>query len=130
MEKEKSDHGGRTTGPDWSDLTPECLINILSRLTLEDRWRGAMLVCKPWLQANREPCLNSVFDLQSHFDSTTESPLWWDTGFEYKIDNMLKSVVLQADGSLTEIQISHCSDRSLILVAQRYVIFYIDLKLL
>lgn len=111
------------TRSDWSELTHECLVNILSRLTFEERWRGAMMVCQSWLYANKEPCLNSVFDLQSHFDSVTESPRWWDPRFEYKIDNMLRSVVIWADGCLTHIRASHCSDRSLNLVAQRYINF-------
>ncbi|KAL8145263.1 F-box protein SKIP1 [Apium graveolens] len=107
------------TRSDWSELTHECLVNILTRLTFEDRWKGTMLVCKSWLYANKEPCLNSVFDLQSNFDSVTESPRWWDPGFENKIDNMLRSVVGWADGCVAQIRASHCSDRALNLVAQR-----------
>lgn len=121
---DKGGGAGTESGPDWSELTHECLVNIFSRLSFDERWRGAMLVCKSWLYANKEPCLNSVFDLQSHFDSVTESPRWWDPGFEYKIDNMLRSVVVWADGSLTHIRVSHCSDRALTLVAQRYILSY------
>ncbi|XP_009592154.1 F-box protein SKIP1 [Nicotiana tomentosiformis] len=104
---------------DWAELTQLCLINILSRLSLEDRWRGAMFVCKPWFQACKDPNLNSVIDFETQFDSTTESPRYWTPEFERKMDNMLRSVVLWSDGSLSTVRVRHCSDRSLALVAER-----------
>ncbi|CAI9783031.1 unnamed protein product [Fraxinus pennsylvanica] len=104
---------------DWAELTRECLINILSRLSLEDRWLGAMRVCKEWLQVCKDPCFNSAFDLETHFDSVTDSPRFWTPEFESRIDNMIGSVVGWSGGSLTEIRVRHCSDRSLSLVAQR-----------
>lgn len=112
--------GGTETGlrSDWAELTHECLVNILSRLSLDDRWRGTMLVCKSWLHASTDPCLHSVFDLETHFDST-ESPRWWTPEFERKIDAMLRLVVNWSDGGLTEIHVRHCSDRSLSFAAQR-----------
>ncbi|KAL2502449.1 F-box protein SKIP1 [Forsythia ovata] len=104
---------------DWAELTRECLINILSRLSLEDRWLRAMWVCKAWLQACKDPYLNSVFDLETHFKSATELPIFWTAEFERRIDDMIRSVVDWSGGSLTEIRVRHCSDRSLSLVAQR-----------
>ncbi|XP_052200258.1 F-box protein SKIP1-like [Diospyros lotus] len=104
---------------DWAELTHECLINILSRLALEDRWSRAMLVCKSWLRAAQDPCLNSAFDLESYFDSTAESPRWWTPEFERRVDAMLRSAVHWSDGSLTEIRVRHCSDRSLSFAAAR-----------
>ncbi|CAA2989591.1 F-box SKIP1-like [Olea europaea subsp. europaea] len=103
----------------WAELTRECLINILSRLSLEDRWMGAMLVCKAWLQVCIDPCLSSVFDLATHFDSVTDLPRFWTPEFESRIDNMIGSVVGWSGGSLTEIRGRDCSDRSLSLVARR-----------
>ncbi|KAM1034084.1 hypothetical protein PS1_037817 [Malus domestica] len=44
---------------DWADLTQERLINILGRLTPEQRWIGLMLVCKSWLSMCKELYLNS-----------------------------------------------------------------------
>ncbi|XP_058186110.1 F-box protein SKIP1 [Rhododendron vialii] len=114
--------GGETESeprPDWAELTHECLTNILSRLTLEHRWTGPMFVCKPWLQASRDPCLNSVFDLENRFDSAAESARWWTPDFERRIDAMLRSVVDWSEGSLTEIRVRHCSDGSLSYVAER-----------
>ncbi|GAU18302.1 hypothetical protein TSUD_201900 [Trifolium subterraneum] len=104
---------------EWSELTRECLINILSRLTVEDQWRGAMLVCKSWFNAFNEPILHSVFNLDPYFDSPSESPRWWNLQFESKIDSMLGSVVQWTHVFLTQIRIRHCSDRSLTLVAER-----------
>ncbi|CAA2963322.1 F-box SKIP1-like [Olea europaea subsp. europaea] len=104
---------------DWAELTHECLINILSRLSLEDRWRGIMRVCKTWLQACKDPNLNSVFDLETYIDSANEFPRFWTPAFERRVDNMVRSVVIWSDGSLTEIRVRHCSDRSLSLIAQR-----------
>lgn len=116
--------GGSESGTnrDWADLTQECLVTILSRLSLEDRWRGTMLVCKSWLQACKDPSLNSVFNLESRFDSVTELPRYWIPEFERKIDSMLLSVVVWSDGSLTEIRVRHCSDRALSLVAERFLL--------
>ncbi|PIN17633.1 hypothetical protein CDL12_09700 [Handroanthus impetiginosus] len=104
---------------DWAELTNECLINILSRLSLEDRWRGAMRVCKAWHQACKDPCLNSVLDLECHFNSAAELPRFWTAEFERRVDNMLGSVVCWSGGSLTEVRVRHCSDRSLSLVSRR-----------
>ncbi|GAB4853649.1 hypothetical protein Ancab_017840 [Ancistrocladus abbreviatus] len=103
----------------WSELTQVCLTNILSRISLEDRWKAAMLVCKFWLQACKDPSLHTVFDLEPYFDSSPESTLWWSPEFERKIDSMLRFVVESSHGSLTEIRVRHCSDQSLILAAQR-----------
>ncbi|XP_022888175.1 F-box protein SKIP1-like [Olea europaea var. sylvestris] len=104
---------------DWAGLISECLRNILSRLSLEDRWLGAMLVCKAWLQECKDPTLNSVLDLETNFDSVTELPRFWTPEFESRIDNMIISVVGWSNGSLSEIRVRHCSDRSLSLVARR-----------
>ncbi|KDP38696.1 hypothetical protein JCGZ_04049 [Jatropha curcas] len=106
-------------GRDWSELTHECLINIIARLTLEHRWRGPMLVCKSWLNACKDCSLNSTFDLDALFDSSTELSRWWIPEFERKMDSMLRSVVAWSDGSLTEIRTRHCSDRALCFVAER-----------
>nr|AFK42494.1 unknown [Lotus japonicus] len=104
---------------EWSELTRECLINILSRLTVDDLWRGTMLVCKSWFSAFKEPSLHSVFNLDPLFDSPRELPRWWSPEFEAKIDSMLRSVVQWTHIFLTQIRIRHCSDRSLALVAER-----------
>ncbi|XAR51134.1 hypothetical protein NMG60_11005681 [Bertholletia excelsa] len=104
---------------DWADLTRECLINVLSRLTLEDRWTGVMFVCKSWLCASKDPSLHLVFDLESYFDSAAESPRWWNPEFQRRVDSMIRSVVECSDGSTTEIRVRHCSDRSLALIAER-----------
>ncbi|KAM1171943.1 hypothetical protein TB2_021790 [Malus domestica] len=82
------------TGSDWAELTQECLINILGRLTLEHGWSAPMLVCKLWLQMCKDPCLNSAFDL------------------ERRIDSMLQSVVHWSVGSLKQIRTRHCSNQS------------------
>lgn len=104
---------------DWVELTYECLINILSRLTFEHRWRGPMLVCKGWLIACKDPSLNTLFDLDTQFDSVIESPRWWTPDFERKIDSMILSVITFSDGSLTEIRTQHCSDLSVTFAAER-----------
>ena len=119
----ESDRGNPTEsglGTDWAELTHECLINILSRLSLEDRWRGTMLVCKSWLHASKDPSLFSILNLETHFNSPNELAKWWSPDFERKIDSMLRSVVEWSDGSLTEIRVRHCSDGALGLVPERY----------
>ncbi|KAJ4709571.1 F-box family protein [Melia azedarach] len=118
MEKNE---GENESGPrsNWAELTHECLINILSRLTLPQRWMGPMFVCKSWFSASKDPILHSVFDLETYFESLAESPRWWTPDFERRIDSMLRSVVEWSEGSLTVIRARHCSDRSLNFAAER-----------
>ncbi|XP_057760845.1 F-box protein SKIP1-like [Arachis stenosperma] len=113
--KEQSSESG---GPDWAELTHECLTNIFSRLTIQDRWRGTMLVCKSWLRAFKDPSLHTIFNLDPQFDPPPELLTWWAPDFERKIDSMLSSIVRWSHGSLIEIRVRHCSDRSLALVAE------------
>lgn len=113
------DEEGGTSESNWADLTHECLINILSRLPLQDRWQGAMFVCKSWLNASKDPSLNSTFNLDPHFDSSPESPLWWTPLFQNKIDAMLTSLLNSTQTSLIELRVRHCSDRSIHLISQR-----------
>ncbi|KAF2534307.1 hypothetical protein F2Q70_00029228 [Brassica cretica] len=79
---------GSGLGRDWSELNREYLIDILSRLSLEERWSGPMLVCKPWMYACDDPSLNSVFDLYTWFERSRISNLWYSYGFEQKVDNL------------------------------------------
>ncbi|XP_058067698.1 F-box protein SKIP1-like [Magnolia sinica] len=125
---EKSDDGEGKMGAkeienhrDWADLTHVCLINVLSRVGHEDRWKGPMLVCRSWLHASKDPSLFSTFDLEPRFQSTTseDSPLWWRPDFEAKIDGMLRSAVDWSEGRIEEIRVRHCSDRSLAFAAER-----------
>ncbi|KAF8369825.1 hypothetical protein HHK36_032152 [Tetracentron sinense] len=110
--------GGETRSSwDWAELTHECLTHILSRLSLEERWNGPMLVCKSWLHACKDPSLFSLFDLESRFQSATESSLWWSPVFATKIDSMLRSVLNWSAGALKVIRLRHCSDHSLAFVA-------------
>ncbi|OVA01343.1 Leucine-rich repeat [Macleaya cordata] len=116
------EEGGGNDFPnsDWAELTHECLTNILSRLSLEERWKGPMFVCKSWIHACKDPSLFSVFDLETVFQSCHELSLWWSPDFERKIDSMLQSIVNWSGGvNIKEIRIRHCSDRSLSFVAER-----------
>ncbi|XP_021750242.1 F-box protein SKIP1-like [Chenopodium quinoa] len=109
-----------THNPDWAGLIHECLINIFSRLPLEDRWKGAMLVCKPWMEACQDsPLINNSFDLECYFETYTDSAHWWTPEFESKIDAILISAVNLSYGLLKRIRVSHCSDHALIFAAQR-----------
>uniref|UniRef100_A0A1J3JEG5 Putative F-box/LRR-repeat protein 19 n=1 Tax=Noccaea caerulescens TaxID=107243 RepID=A0A1J3JEG5_NOCCA len=101
---------GSGQGRDWSELKQECLIDILSRLSMEDRWTGPMLVCKPWMNACDDPWLNSVFDLETWFESSRISNLWFSFEFEQKVDSFLRCVVDRSQGGLKEIRARHCSD--------------------
>ncbi|CAL1358701.1 unnamed protein product [Linum trigynum] len=104
---------------DWADLTRECLLNVLSRLSVEDRWRGAMLVCKSWLAASTDSSLHTAFDLDARFDSGPDFPRWWSPEFERRIDSMLRSAITWSDGTLVVIRTRHCSDRSINFAAER-----------
>ncbi|KAI3954273.1 hypothetical protein MKW98_018097 [Papaver atlanticum] len=117
---EKNHEEDETRNPNWAELTSKYLTNILSRLSLEERWTGPMFVCKSWIHACKDPCFFSVVDLESIFYSKTESSLWWSPEFERKIDSLLIFVVNWSGGiNIKEIRIRHCSDQSLSFVAQR-----------
>lgn len=105
----------------WSDMTHVCLVNIFSRLGLEDRWKGAMFVCKSWYEASRDPSLFTTFDLEQRFRTSAadDASIWWSPSFERKIDSMLRFAALSSDGRLQEIRLRHCSDQSLSLAAER-----------
>ncbi|XP_004287141.1 PREDICTED: F-box protein SKIP1 [Fragaria vesca subsp. vesca] len=100
----------------WAELTHECLSNIIARLSLEHRWR-AMLVCKSWLLACKDPHLNSGFVLEP--ESVPESARWWAPDLGRKVDSILRSVAEWSQGSLREIRTRNCSNASLSFVAQR-----------
>ncbi|KAJ8641194.1 hypothetical protein MRB53_017888 [Persea americana] len=132
MEKDGTDEETRTIHNDssslksmagmrsWSDMTHECLVVIISRLSIEDRWKGTMLVCKSWMDASRDASLFTTFDLDHFFLSAAgDTSLWWSPHFERRIDAMLRSAALCADGRMREIRLRHCSDWSLVLAAER-----------
>ncbi|KAG2243839.1 hypothetical protein Bca4012_015447 [Brassica carinata] len=102
-------------GPDWTELTQECLLDIFSRLSLEERWTGPMFVCKTWMNGCQDPSLNSVFDLESKFQSLPGSVSCWSD----KIDSVLRSVVDWSQGGLKEVRVRHCTDRAISHIAKR-----------
>ncbi|CAM8938703.1 unnamed protein product [Rhodiola kirilowii] len=104
---------------DWSELTHECLTNVLARLSLPDRWLGTMFVCKPWMRACRDPSLHKSLDLEPWFGSAPDSARLWEPEFERRIDAMVTNVVEWSEGGLVEIRVRHCSDRSVAFVAER-----------
>ncbi|EOA25836.1 hypothetical protein CARUB_v10019209mg [Capsella rubella] len=110
---------GSELNPDWTELTWECLINIFSRLSMEQRWGGPMLVCKTWMNVCNDPLLNSVFDLETGFLSSIETWNWWTSEFAEKVDSTLMSVVERSKGGLKEIRVRHCTNESLFYVADR-----------
>ncbi|XP_010438148.1 PREDICTED: putative F-box/LRR-repeat protein 19 [Camelina sativa] len=105
--------------PDWSEMTRECLLDIFSRLSHEQRWIGPMLVSKNWMNACFDPSLNTIFDLETRFLSFPESINWWTPEFEYNVDSFLRSVIDRSQGGLTEIRVRHCTDRSLSYASER-----------
>lgn len=109
--------------PDWTELTPECLLDIFSRLSIGQRWNGPMLVCKTWTKLCQEPSLNTLLDLEGEFLSSEDSNHWWSSEFEEKVDSTIRSVVDKSNGGLKEIRVRHCTDQSLSYVAERYTPF-------
>lgn len=120
----KKEEIGSGLSRDWSELNRECLIDIVSRLSLEERWSGPMLVCKPWMYACDDPSLNSVFDLDNWFEGSRISNLWFSYEFEQKVDSFLRCVVDRSQGGLREIRVRHCSDQSLLYAAERYMCYH------
>ncbi|KAF3791339.1 F-box protein [Nymphaea thermarum] len=106
---------------DWREMTRECLVDIMTRLPLEDRWRWSPLVCRSWLAASRDPSLWRTVDLEPCFLSggPEEQPRWWTPEFEAAIDAMLLSVIQWSSGGLKEVLLRHCSDRSLLVLVER-----------
>jgi len=110
---------GSGLGPDWTELTRECLLNIFSRLSMQERWNGPMLVCKTLMNVCQDPSLNTIFDLETQFLSIPESINLWTSEFEAKVDSTLQSVVDQSQGGLIEIRVRHCTNQSISYVAER-----------
>ncbi|WZZ47317.1 hypothetical protein YC2023_043576 [Brassica napus] len=77
-----------------------------------------MLVCKTWMNVCHDPLFNTIFDLETRFQSFPESINWWNPEFEDKVDSFLRSVVDRSEGGLTEIRVRHCTDRSLSYAAE------------
>ncbi|KAG5413095.1 hypothetical protein IGI04_000662, partial [Brassica rapa subsp. trilocularis] len=105
--------------PDWTELTPECLLDIFSRLSIGQLWNGPMLVCKTWTKLCHDPSLNITLDLEAEFLSSEDSNHWWSPEFEEKVDSTIRSVVDRSKGGLKEIRVRHCTDQSLSYVAER-----------
>ncbi|KAL0872898.1 hypothetical protein Bca101_022603 [Brassica carinata] len=105
--------------PDWTELTPECLLDIFSRLSIWQRWNGPMLVCKTWANICQDPYFHTILDLEAEFLSSEDSNHWWSPEFEEKVDSTIRFVVDQSKGSLKEIRVRHCTDQSLSYVAER-----------
>lgn len=108
---------------DWSELTSVCLTDIFRRLSLEDRWRGVMAVCRSWLESAKDPTLFSSFDLESAFEEAgagrPDTPFWWTPAFQRRVDAMLRSAAEFGAGGVREIRVRHCSDASLCFAAGR-----------
>lgn len=122
---EGNDDGGRKeigSGliPNWNELPRGCLLEILIRLSMEQRWLGPMFVCKKWMYACQDLSLNSVFDLETWFLSTPESSSYWSQEFAEKVDSNLRSVFDWSKGGLTEIRVRHCTDRAISYASERY----------
>ncbi|CAH8352834.1 unnamed protein product [Eruca vesicaria subsp. sativa] len=105
--------------PDWTDLPPECLLDIFSRLSIGQRRSGPTLVCKTWTNLCQDPSLKTILDLEAEFLSSPDSIYWWSPEFERKVNSTIRSVVDQSEGRLKEIRVRHCTDQSLSHVAQR-----------
>ncbi|CAN8273394.1 unnamed protein product [Cochlearia groenlandica] len=110
---------GSGLGTDWAEMTRECLVDIFSRLSHEQRWLGPMLVCKTWMYTCHDPSLNTILDLETRFLSFPESIKWWNQEFEDKVDHFLRSVVDWSQGGLRQIRVRHCTDQSLSYAAER-----------
>ncbi|KAF8097500.1 hypothetical protein N665_0286s0011 [Sinapis alba] len=111
--------GSSTLLPDWSELTPECLLDIFSRLSMGQRWNGPILVCKTWMNICQDPSLNTILDLEADFMSSPDSIYWWSPKFEEKVDSTIRSAVDQSQGGLKEVRVRHCTNQSLSYVAER-----------
>ncbi|KAJ0989839.1 hypothetical protein J5N97_008195 [Dioscorea zingiberensis] len=111
--------GAASETRDWSEMTPVLLVNVFRRLSLEDRWRGAMLVCKPWLEAARDPALFEAFDLEVFFVGFPDVAAWWTPAFQRRVDSMVRLVASCGGPVVRLLRVRHCSDYALELVADR-----------
>ncbi|KAG2249695.1 hypothetical protein Bca52824_089323 [Brassica carinata] len=110
---------GSRVHPEWTELPPECLLGIFSRLTMGQRRNGPMLVCKTWTNLCQDPSLNTILDLEAEFLSSPNCIYWWSPEFEEKVNSTIQSVVDQSEGGLKEIRVRHCTNQSLSYVAER-----------
>ncbi|CAM8962720.1 unnamed protein product [Rhodiola kirilowii] len=67
----------------------------------------------------KHPSLHKSLDLESSFGSAPDSARWWEPEFERRSDAMATNVVEWSEGSLVDIRVRHCFDRSVAFVAER-----------
>lgn len=106
-------------GNSAEDIPIEALIDIFSRLDLEERWNSASLVCKDWFRAFQDPSFWQIVDFEKYFARKRDTASWWSTEFEKKMDKMVKLAVDYSHGDLRELHIRHCSDEAVTYMAQR-----------
>ncbi|EHA8587823.1 putative F-box protein SKIP1 [Cocos nucifera] len=101
---------------------PVYLANVFRRLTLEDRWTGATLVCRAWLDTAHNPSLFGSFDLEPAFDAAGPPDIaaWWRPAFRRLVDSMLHFAADSAAGSLGEVRVRNCSDDAFSFAAERH----------
>ncbi|CAA7048730.1 unnamed protein product [Microthlaspi erraticum] len=109
--------GSKNSEVEWDNLTPDLLLNVFARLTLDEMMEGPLQVCKPWIEAGKT---TNVFDFGG---CTVQIPAGggefdWDA-MEDKMDKLLKAYVDRSHGGLKIIKTKLCTDASISYVAQK-----------
>lgn len=103
----------------WSNLIPEALAEVFSRLPFEERLRTVPLVCKGWRDASREPACWRFVDVEAWFQKRVEEDYWWDFDCEPTMETLVMKVVDKSCGQLRELRTRHCTDPAIEYIAER-----------
>lgn len=115
-----SDEGskGSEISNDWANLTPDCLLTVFSKLTVEEMLKGPMQVCKPWTKTGNK-VIYSVFDFGTRTAQLPPSREFDWEAMEEKMDALLKVFVDRSEGGMKSIKIKLCTDQSISYVADK-----------
>lgn len=103
---------------EWANLTPDCLLEVFSKLTVEEMLEGPMQVCKPWTKTGNKT-IYSAFDFGTRTAPLPASGEFDWEAMEEKMDALLKTFVDRSEGGLKSIKIKLCTDESISYVAEK-----------
>ncbi|XP_010432970.1 PREDICTED: putative F-box/LRR-repeat protein 19 [Camelina sativa] len=107
---------GSESSSEWANLTPDCLLEVFSKLTVDEMLDGPMQVCKPWSKSGNM-AVYSAFDFGTRTAPLPASGEFdWDA-MEEKMDALLQAFVDRSEGGLKSIKIKLCTDKSISYVA-------------
>ncbi|KAK8952703.1 F-box protein SKIP1 [Platanthera guangdongensis] len=82
----------------WEEMQMDCLVNIFSRLGLDDLTAAVPFVCRSWYQASGDPLGLRTLDFR-HLDFNPSSPFAERISPQFSFSGFLKLVLARARGA-------------------------------